>query len=150
MRRIPTAGALANTSLIFLARTMRNCTTSYESIWSCPLLRVTSIQEAAGGEYFALRKLNEGGAPVDVRGIVFGSTYRQCSAKLAVADSSTAVAEYLMGEFECTRESRSSVEVIQESFVIPAAVIRDAKLKLKQVRIGKSCKFPESTKALSL
>jgi len=70
-------------------------------------------EEAAGGEYFALRKLNEGGAPVDVRGIVIGSTYRRCSPKLAVAESSTAVAEYLMGEFECTRESRSSVEVFQ-------------------------------------
>jgi len=107
-------------------------------------------EEAAGGEYFALRKLNEGGAPVDVRGIIIGSTYRQCSAKLAVAESSTAVAEYVMGEFECTRESRQLCRSFPESFDIPAAVIRDAKLKLKQVRIGKSCKFPESTKALSL
>jgi len=46
-----------------------------------------------------LEKPNESGAPVDVRGIVIGSTYRRCSAKLAVAESSIAVAEYLMGQY---------------------------------------------------
>jgi len=53
-------------------------------------------------------------------------------------------------EFECTRESRELCFFFLDSCVIPAAVIRDAKLGLKQVRIGKSCKFLESTKVLSL
>jgi len=37
-RRMLTAGARANTSLFCSARKMRNFTTSFESIWSCPSL----------------------------------------------------------------------------------------------------------------
>jgi len=57
------------------------------------------LEEAAVGKYFALEKSNESGAPVDVRGIVIGATYRRCSAKLAVAESSIAVAKYFMGQY---------------------------------------------------
>jgi len=44
---------------------------------------------------------NAGGAPVDtnVRGVVIGSTWRCCSASRAVAESSLAVADYLLGQY---------------------------------------------------
>ena len=66
-------------------------------------------EEVAGGKYFALVKPNAngapipipnaGGAPVDanVRGIVISCTWRRCSASRAVAESSLAVADYLLG-----------------------------------------------------
>ena len=50
-------------------------------------------EEAAGGKYFAFEKPNECNTPVDVRGMVIGSTFRRCSAKLAVAESSTSVVD---------------------------------------------------------
>ena len=45
---------------------------------------------------------NAGGASADadLRGIVIGSTWRRCSASRAVAESSLAVADYLMGEYD--------------------------------------------------
>ena len=45
---------------------------------------------------------NAGGASVDanVCGIVIGSTWRRCSASRAVAESSLAVADYLLGEYD--------------------------------------------------
>jgi len=45
---------------------------------------------------------NAGGASVDanVRGIVIGSTWRRCSASLAVDESSLAVADYLLGQYD--------------------------------------------------
>ena len=44
---------------------------------------------------------NAGGASVDanVRGIVIGSTWRRCIASRAVAESSLAVADYLLGQY---------------------------------------------------
>jgi len=44
---------------------------------------------------------NAGSAPldVDVRGIVIGSTWRSCGASCAVAESSFAVADYLLGQY---------------------------------------------------
>jgi len=65
-------------------------------------------EEVAGGKYFALVKPNAGGAPIpnaggapvdaNVRGIVISSTWRRCSASHAVAESSLAVADYLLGQ----------------------------------------------------
>jgi len=65
-------------------------------------------EEVAGGKYFALVKPNADGAPfqnaggasvdANVRGIVIGSTWRRCSASLAVDESSLAVADYLLGQ----------------------------------------------------
>ena len=65
--------------------------------------------EVAGGEYSASVKPNAGGAHIpnargapvdaDVRGIVIGSTWRRCSASRAVAESSLAVADYLLGQY---------------------------------------------------
>jgi len=45
---------------------------------------------------------NAGGASADadVRGIVIGSTWRRCSASRAVAESSLAVADYLLGQYD--------------------------------------------------
>jgi len=45
---------------------------------------------------------NAGGAPVDVdvRGIVISSTWRRCGASRAVAESSLAVADYLLGQYD--------------------------------------------------
>ena len=45
---------------------------------------------------------NAGGAPVDVdvRGIVISSTWRRCGASRAVAKSSLAVADYLLGQYD--------------------------------------------------
>ena len=67
-------------------------------------------EEVAGGKYFALVKPNADGAPIpnaggasvdaDVRGIVIGSTWRRCSASRAVAESSLAVADYLLGQYD--------------------------------------------------
>ena len=64
-------------------------------------------EEVAGGKYFALLKPNASGAPipnargapvdVDVQGIVISSTWRRCSASRAAAESSLAVADYLLG-----------------------------------------------------
>ena len=66
-------------------------------------------EEVAGGKYFALVKPNADGAPIpnaggasvdaDVRGIVIGSTWRRCSAFLAVDESSLPVADYLLGQY---------------------------------------------------
>jgi len=63
-------------------------------------------EEAAGGKYFALVKPNANGAPflnamgasvdANVRGIVIGSTWRHCSASLAVDESSLTVTDYLL------------------------------------------------------
>jgi len=46
--------------------------------------------------------MNAGGSSVDadVRGIVIGSTWRYCSAFLAVDESSLAVADYLLGQYD--------------------------------------------------
>jgi len=67
-------------------------------------------EEVAGRKYFALVKPNADGAPIpnaggastdaDVRGIVIGSTWRRCSASRAVAESSLAVADYLLGQYD--------------------------------------------------
>ena len=67
-------------------------------------------EEVARGKYFALVKPNANGAPIpnaggasvdaDVRGIVIGSTWRRCSAFLAVDESSLAVADYLLGRYD--------------------------------------------------
>jgi len=63
-------------------------------------------EEVAGGKYFAVVKPNPipnaGGesADADVRGIVIGSTWRCCSASRAVAESSLAVADYLLGQYD--------------------------------------------------
>ena len=67
-------------------------------------------EEVAGGKYFALVKPNTDGAPIpnaggasddaDVRGIVIGSTWRRCSASRAVAESSLAATDYLMGQYD--------------------------------------------------
>jgi len=67
-------------------------------------------EEVARGKYFALVKPNAngalfpnaGGASVDanVRGIVIGSTWRRCSASLAVDESSLAVTDYLLGQYD--------------------------------------------------
>jgi len=67
-------------------------------------------EEVAGGKYFALVKPNADGAPfpnagaafvdADVRGIVIGSTWRRCSASLAVDESSLAVADYLLSQYD--------------------------------------------------
>ena len=64
-------------------------------------------EEVAGGKYFALVKQNACGAPIpnnggahvdaDVWGIVISSTWCPCSASRAVAESSLAVADYLLG-----------------------------------------------------
>ena len=45
---------------------------------------------------------NAGGASADadLRGIVIGSTWRRCSASRAVAESSLAVADYLLGQYD--------------------------------------------------
>jgi len=45
---------------------------------------------------------NAGGASADadVQGIVIGSTWRRCSASRAVAESSLAVADYLLGQYD--------------------------------------------------
>ena len=45
---------------------------------------------------------NAGGASVDadVRGIVIGSTWRRCSSKLGVDESSLDVADYLLGQYD--------------------------------------------------
>jgi len=66
-------------------------------------------EEVARGKYFALKKPNAGGAPLpnaggapddaNVRGIVIGSTWRRCGASRAVAESSLAVADYLLGQY---------------------------------------------------
>jgi len=66
------------------------------------------LEEVAKGKYFALEKPNAGGAPIDVHCIVIGSTWRRCSESLAVAESSTAAAEYLMGQYDavCKAERR--------------------------------------------
>jgi len=66
-------------------------------------------EEVAGGKYFALVKPNAGGVPIpnvggapvdaDVRGIVIGSTWLRCSASRAMAESSLAVAGYLLGQY---------------------------------------------------
>jgi len=66
-------------------------------------------EEVVGGKYFALVKPNAGCAPIpnaggapvdaDVRGIVISSTWRRCSASRAVAESSLAVADYLLGQY---------------------------------------------------
>jgi len=66
-------------------------------------------EDIARGKYFALVKPNAngahipnaGGAPVDadVRGIVISSTWRRCSVSRAVAESSLAVADYLLGQY---------------------------------------------------
>ena len=72
-------------------------------------IKYSSGEEVAGGKYFALVKPNAdvapipdaGGASVDanVRGIiVIGSTWRCCSASRAVAESSLAVVDYLLGQ----------------------------------------------------
>ena len=67
-------------------------------------------EEVAGGQYFALVKPNANGAPIpnaggaftdaDVRGIVIGSTWRRCSASRAVTESSLAVTDYLLGQYD--------------------------------------------------
>ena len=63
-------------------------------------------EEVAGGKYFALVKSNADGdaggafADADVRGIVIGSTWRRCSASRAVDESSLAVADYLLGQYD--------------------------------------------------
>jgi len=67
-------------------------------------------EEVARVEYFALVKPNANGAPfpyargasvdANVRGIVIGSTLRRCSASLAVDESSLAVADYLLGQYD--------------------------------------------------
>ena len=46
--------------------------------------------------------LNAGGASADanVRGIVVGSTWCRCSASRAVPESSLAVADYLLGQYD--------------------------------------------------
>jgi len=66
-------------------------------------------EEVAGGKYFALVKPNANGAPIpnawgasadaDVRRIVH-STWRRCSASRAVTESSLAVADYLLGQYD--------------------------------------------------
>jgi len=66
------------------------------------------LEEVAGCKYFALVKPNAGGSPipnagsapldVDLRGIVIGSTWYRCGASCAVAESSLAVADYLLGQ----------------------------------------------------
>jgi len=65
-------------------------------------------EEVTGGKYFALVKPNANSAPIpnaggasvdaNVRGIVISSTWRCCSASRAVAESSLAVADYLLGQ----------------------------------------------------
>jgi len=67
-------------------------------------------EEVARGKYFALVKPNANGAPIlnargasvdaNVRGIVIGSTWRRCSASRAVAESSLAVVDYLLGQYD--------------------------------------------------
>jgi len=57
------------------------------------------LEEVAGGKYFPFEKPNADDAPVDVRCIVIGFTWRQSAASLAVAKSSTPVAEYLRGQY---------------------------------------------------
>ena len=67
-------------------------------------------EEVAGGKYFALVKPNADGAPIpnargasadaDVLGIAIGSTWRGCSASRAVAESSLAVADYFVGQYD--------------------------------------------------
>ena len=64
-------------------------------------------EDDAGGKYFALLKPNASGAPIpnaggapadaDVRRMVISSTWRRCSASRAAAESSLAVADYLLG-----------------------------------------------------
>jgi len=66
-------------------------------------------EEVDGGKYFALVKPNANGAPfsnaegasvdANVRGILIGSTWRRCSSSLAVDESSLAVANYLLGQY---------------------------------------------------
>jgi len=68
------------------------------------------FEEVAGGKYFALVKPNTDGAPIpnaggasadaDAQGIVIGSTWRRCSAYRAVTESSLAVADYLLGQYD--------------------------------------------------
>jgi len=66
-------------------------------------------EEVARGKYFALVKPNVDGAPIpnargasadaNVCGIVISSTCRRCSASRAVAESTLAVADYLLGQY---------------------------------------------------
>jgi len=66
-------------------------------------------EEVARGKCFALVKPDVDGAPIpnaggasvdaDVRGIAISSTWRRCSASRAVAESSLAVADYLLGQY---------------------------------------------------
>jgi len=93
---------------------MRNFTTSSESTWSCPSFFGAFFpghsEEAARGKYFALVKPNANGAPfpnaggasvdANVREIPINSTWRRCSACLAVDESSLAVADYLLGQYD--------------------------------------------------
>jgi len=104
------AGARTNKSLFCSARTLRNFTTSFESTWSCPSFYPGHSEEVAVGKYFAMVKPNVNGAPIlsawgasvdaNVRGIVISSTWRRCSASRAVAESSLAVADYLLGQYD--------------------------------------------------
>ena len=55
-------------------------------------------EEVAGGKYFALVKPNADGAPIPSAGVI-GSTWRRCSASRAVYESSSAVVDYLLGQY---------------------------------------------------
>jgi len=67
-------------------------------------------EEVAGGKYLALVKPNANGAPIpnageasadaNVRGIIIGSTWCRCSASRAVAESSLAVVDYLLCQYD--------------------------------------------------
>jgi len=66
-------------------------------------------EEVARGKYFVLVKPNADVAPIpnaggasvdaDVRGTVIGSTWRRCSVSRAVTESSLAVVDYLMSQY---------------------------------------------------